>query len=108
MYIYDTFNNQIFKLLKNKISTHVYPSPQASHDPQIFLWYSKHYAMQILLHYLVEEKGVSRNDLLDYYVEERGASPQVDVFFIKNLNISMKEKTDYIDLELIGSSIGVK
>ena len=80
MYIYGTFNNQIFKLLKNIISTHVYPSPQASHDPQIFLWYSKHSAMQILLHYLVEETAVSRNDLMDYYVEERGASPQVDVF----------------------------
>ena len=77
MYIYGTFNNQIFKLLKNKISTHVYPSPQAPHDPEIFLWYSKHYAMQILLHYLVEEKGVRSNDLLDYYVAERDASPQV-------------------------------
>ena len=36
--------------------------------------------MEILLHYLVEETAVSRNDLMDYYVEERGASPQVDVF----------------------------
>ena len=50
--------------------------PQAAHDPHIFLYYSKHYAMEILLHYLVEEKGVKSNDLLDYYVEERGLSPQ--------------------------------
>ena len=50
--------------------------PQAPQDPEIFLYYSKHYAMQILLHYLVEEKGVKSNDLLDYYVEERGQSPQ--------------------------------
>lgn len=50
--------------------------PQAAHDPHIFLYYSKHYAMEILLHYLVEEKGVRANDLLDYYVEERGQSPQ--------------------------------
>ena len=50
--------------------------PQAPHDPEIFLYYSKHYAMQILLYYLVEEKGVKANDLMDYYVEERGQSPQ--------------------------------
>ena len=95
MYIYGrygTFNNQIFKLLKNKISTHVYPSPQAPHDPEIFLWYSKHYAMQILLHYLVEEKGVSRSDLIDYYVEERGASPQVDVFLYQKYKYSHGRK----------------
>ena len=51
--------------------------PQAPHDPHIFLYYSKHYAMEILLHYLVEEKSVRSNDLLDYYVAERDASPQV-------------------------------
>ena len=79
-------------MLKNKISTHVYPSPQAPHDPEIFLWYSKHYAMQILLHYLVEEKAMSRNDLLDYYVEERGASPQVDVFLYQKSKYSHKRK----------------
>ena len=81
-------------MLKNKISTHVYPFPQAPHDPEIFLWYSKHYAMQILLHYLVEEKGVSRSDLMDYYVEERGASPQVDVlFYIKNTRTFLRPRT---------------
>ena len=79
-------------MLKNKISTHVYPSPQAPHDPEIFLWYSKHYAMQILLHYLVEEKGVSRSDLIDYYVEERGASPQVDVFLYQKSKYSHERK----------------
>ena len=32
--------------------------------------------MQILMYYLVEEKGVKASDLMDYYVEERGQSPQ--------------------------------
>ena len=49
---------------------------KAPHDPEIWLYYSKHYAMQTWFYYLVKEKGVATNDILDYYVEERGVSPQ--------------------------------
>ena len=51
-------------------------SLQAPHDPDIWLYYSKHYSMQTWFYYLVKKKGVDTNDILDYYVEDRGMSPQ--------------------------------